>query len=84
MGCRWSHRTAGLSARFLVQWITSERAGHFFIPVAFWWLSIAGGMTQLSYAIYRLDPVFILGQGTGLIVYTRNLMLIGRRDKALR
>jgi len=64
------------SARFLVQWIMSERAGRSVIPVAFWWLSIAGGMILLSYAIYRLDPVFILGQSMGMFIYIRNLWLI--------
>lgn len=61
---------------FLVQWIMSERAGRSVIPVAFWWLSIAGGMILLSYAIYRLDPVFILGQSMGMFIYIRNLWLI--------
>lgn len=69
------------SARFLVQWIRSERAGRSIVPVAFWWLSIAGGASLLMYAIYRQDPVFILGQGMGLFVYARNLVLI-RRNRA--
>lgn len=64
------------SARFLVQWIMSERAGRSVIPVAFWWLSIAGGLILLSYAIFRLDPVFILGQSMGMFIYIRNLWLI--------
>ena len=64
--------------RFLVQWIASERQKKSVVPVAFWYLSVAGGGLLLVYAIYRKDPVFILGQATGLIVYVRNLML--RRD----
>lgn len=68
------------SARFLLQWIVSEREGRSVIPVAFWYLSIAGGMTLLAYAIYRRDPVFIVGQSTGVLIYARNLYLIyGRR-----
>lgn len=66
------------SARFIVQWIASERAGHSYIPVAFWWLSIMGGLMLLSYAVYRMDVVFILGQSMGLLVYVRNLVLIYR------
>jgi lipid-A-disaccharide synthase-like uncharacterized protein len=65
-------------SRFLVQWFTSEKAGESVIPIAFWWLSLFGGMMMLAYAIYRWDPVFMMGQGLGLIVYVRNLMLIRR------
>ena len=61
--------------RFLVQWIASERQKRSVVPVAFWYLSVAGGGLLLVYAIYRKDPVFILGQATGLVVYVRNLML---------
>ncbi len=66
------------SLRFLVQWISSERAGKSTVPVAFWFLSLAGGATLLAYALYRQDPVFIVGQLTGLFVYSRNLRLIYR------
>ena len=69
------------TSRFLVQWIVSERRKESVIPVAFWWFSLIGGLTLLCYAIWRMDPVFILGQATGLIVYTRNLVLIGRRRR---
>jgi len=68
------------SARFIIQWLASERARRSIIPVAFWFFSLGGGATLLVYAIYRRDPVFITGQGAGLIVYIRNLMLI-RREK---
>jgi lipid-A-disaccharide synthase-like uncharacterized protein len=64
--------------RFLVQWIYSERLGRSAIPTGFWYLSIAGGLIVLSYAIYRLDPVFIAGQSVGILVYGRNLYLIHR------
>ncbi len=66
------------TARFLVQWIVSERRGESVIPLAFWWLSLLGGGTLLTYAIWRQDPVFIVGQAAGLVVYSRNLALIGR------
>lgn len=65
-------------ARFFVQWVVSERAGRSVIPIAFWYLSIAGGVTLLSYAIWRRDPVFVVGQAGGLMVYLRNLALLRR------
>lgn len=64
------------ASRFWVQWVASERARRSVIPVTFWHLSIAGGLLSLCYAIYRLDPVFILGQATGSAIYTRNIILI--------
>ena len=64
------------SARFVVQWIASERAKRSVVPVAFWFLSLAGGVTLLVYAIHRRDPVFMLGQGAGLFIYLRNVMLL--------
>ncbi|WP_103173934.1 lipid-A-disaccharide synthase N-terminal domain-containing protein [Paracoccus sp. SY] len=64
------------SARFIIQWLASERSRRSVVPLAFWWFSLAGGATLLSYALWRGDPVFVLGQGLGLVVYLRNLMLI--------
>lgn len=64
------------SMRFLVQWIVSERARQSIMPVTFWYFSLAGGVVLLTYAIYRRDPVFMIGQSMGLIVYIRNLWLI--------
>jgi lipid-A-disaccharide synthase-like uncharacterized protein len=69
---------AMFSSRFLVQWLKSEIAGRSVMPVAFWYLSIAGGVCLLVYAVYRKDPVFIVGNGVGLFVYLRNLYLIMR------
>ena len=71
------------SARFLIQWIMSERARRSVMPIAFWYFSLAGGMILLAYAIYRRDPVFMLGQATGLIVYVRNLWLIHAAKRAV-
>lgn len=62
--------------RFLVQWIASERARRSVVPTAFWWLSIGGAAVLLAYAIWRRDPVFILGQSLGFAIYARNLWLI--------
>lgn len=70
---------ACFSARFIVQWIASERRRRSVIPVYFWYFSVAGGVILLAYAIHRMDPVFILGQAAGLLVYGRNLYLIGRQ-----
>ena len=64
--------------RFLVQWLRSEREQRSVVPVAFWYLSLGGGLVLLLYAIHRRDPVFTLGQATGLVVYLRNLRLIHR------
>lgn len=69
------------SARFLVQWAVSEARRESIIPLAFWYFSIAGGLVLLTYAILRHDPVFIVGQVGGLIVYTRNLILISQRRR---
>jgi lipid-A-disaccharide synthase-like uncharacterized protein len=64
------------SGRFLVQWIASERQGRSVVPLSFWYFSIGGGGMLLVYAILKKDPVFILGQAGGLIIYLRNLYLI--------
>ncbi len=69
------------SARFIVQWLASERAGRSVIPIAFWYFSIGGGIILLAYAIYRRDPVFILGQSLGVFIYARNLWLIHAEKK---
>lgn len=68
------------SARFLVQWVVSERRRQSVVPTAFWFLSIGGSLVLLAYATWRLDPVFIAGQSAGLFVYSRNLWLIFRSD----
>jgi lipid-A-disaccharide synthase-like uncharacterized protein len=73
---------AMFSMRFLLQWLQSERQRRSIIPVAFWYFSILGGVTLLAYAIWRQDPVFILGQGAGLVIYARNLYFI-RRERAM-
>jgi lipid-A-disaccharide synthase-like uncharacterized protein len=67
--------------RFVVQWIASERAGRSVIPNAFWFFSIGGGLMLLAYAVYRRDPVFIIGQAFGVWVYLRNLYFVMRDRK---
>ena len=62
--------------RWVVQWFASEKKKKSTVPVSFWYLSLVGGLLLLVYAIYRKDPVFILGQATGTVIYIRNLYLI--------
>lgn len=69
------------ASRFIIQWIASERAGESVMPEVFWLLSLVGSSLLLAYAIKQKDPVFILGQSTGFIVYLRNLHLIKRKKK---
>ncbi len=64
--------------RFVIQWLASEKARRSVVPDAFWYWSLAGGFMLFVYAIYRLDPVFMLGQGSGLFIYARNLYFIRR------
>lgn len=64
------------SGRFLLQWLKSEKHKKSIVPVEFWYLSIAGGLTLLIYALHKKDPVFILGQLFGVFIYSRNLYFI--------
>ena len=69
------------ASRFVIQWIYSEKKGESFIPIHFWYLSIFGGLGLLTYAIFRKDPVIITGQLFGIFVYTRNLILIYKKER---
>lgn len=69
-------------SRFLLQWLASERAGRSIFPMAFWYFSLAGGALLLAYAIWREDPVFIIGQATGAFIYIRNIRLRKREQRA--
>lgn len=64
------------ASRFLVQIVASERQRRSVMPTTFWYLSLAGSLLLLSYAISIQDPVFVLGQSTGFLIYLRNLWLI--------
>ncbi|WP_177161138.1 lipid-A-disaccharide synthase N-terminal domain-containing protein [uncultured Fusobacterium sp.] len=64
------------SMRFIIQWIASERAGRSVIPFSFWIFSLGGSVLLLTYAIYRKDPVFILGQAPNVLIYSRNIYLL--------
>lgn len=64
------------ASRFIIQWLYSEKKGESTIPLAFWYLSIFGGIGLLTYAIFRKDPVIIAGQSFGIFIYLRNLILI--------
>jgi lipid-A-disaccharide synthase-like uncharacterized protein len=67
------------ASRFILQWLASERARRSIVPTAFWYFSLAGSSVLLAYAIHRADPVFIVGQASGLGIYLRNLHLIRKR-----
>ena len=69
------------ASRFVFQWIYSEKKGESHIPLIFWYLSIFGGLGLLTYAIFRKDPVIIIGQIFGIFIYVRNLILIYNKDK---
>lgn len=69
------------SMQFIVQWIASERARRSIVPETFWYFSLVGGAMLLAYAIYRLDPVFIMGQAMGLVIYSRNIYFIRSHRK---
>ena len=72
------------ASRFIIQWIYSEKKGESSIPIIFWYLSIFGGIGLLTYAIFRKDPVIIIGQLFGILIYLRNLILIYKnKDKIL-
>lgn len=72
------------SARFIVQWVASEKAGKSIVPNLFWHFSLVGSSLLLIYSIYRKDPVFIIGQASGLFIYTRNLYFIKREKRNKR
>lgn len=69
--------------RFLVQWIVSEKQKKSVIPISFWYFSLGGAAILLAYALFRRDPVFILGQSVGFLIYTRNLVFIYRGRRPL-
>jgi lipid-A-disaccharide synthase-like uncharacterized protein len=82
----WFHLPAGwyvlgfagqilFGSRFLVQWLASERSRRVVIPIAFWYLSLLGGIALLTYSVHKRDPVFAVGQALGLFIYARNLVL---------
>lgn len=64
--------------RFIIQWLASEKRRESIIPIAFWYFSIGGGLLLFAYALKIGDPVFILGQSLGVVIYSRNLYLIHR------
>lgn len=72
---------AMFSMRFILQWVASERARRSVVPETFWYFSFVGGLMLFVYALYRMDPVFILGQGSGLFIYARNIYFIRRAKR---
>lgn len=67
-------------ARFIVQWLVSEKRGESVIPLSFWHLSLLGSIVLLFYSIYRKDPVFIAGFSLNMLIYLRNLALIRKKS----
>jgi len=72
------------ATRFLIQWIASERRKESVIPVAFWWVSLLGGVALFAYFVWRRDPVGVLGQSSGIVIYGRNLRLIYKQRRRAR
>jgi lipid-A-disaccharide synthase-like uncharacterized protein len=72
------------ASRFVWQWIRSEVEGRSVVPTGFWYLSLAGSLILLTYAIHRRDLVFMLGQGSGMLIYARNLFLIRRGENGAK
>jgi lipid-A-disaccharide synthase-like uncharacterized protein len=72
------------AGRFIVQWISSERAGKSVVPFAFWIFSMGGGLMTLVYGIIKREPVIIFGQGLATIIYVRNIVLIQRERRQLK
>jgi lipid-A-disaccharide synthase-like uncharacterized protein len=90
LGLDWSYLSilgfignAVFSARFLVQWIASEKRGESVIPITFWYFSIGGSVLMGLYFIFRRDPVGILAYVPNSLIYFRNLQLIRKRQLAL-
>ena len=69
------------TARFVVQWIASERAGNSVVPIAFWFCSVGGGLMTLAYGIAKREPIIIFGQGMSTFIYVRNIMLIVKNSR---
>ncbi|MDE7374258.1 MAG: lipid-A-disaccharide synthase N-terminal domain-containing protein [Odoribacter sp.] len=68
--------------RFVYQWIYSRKRQESILPMGFWLISLTGSLIIVSYAIIRLDPVLVLGQSTGLLVYIRNLYILHKSQKS--
>jgi lipid-A-disaccharide synthase-like uncharacterized protein len=67
--------------RFVVQWLATERARRTVVPVSFWYLSLGGTFMVLAYALYKLDPVFILAYSLNVLIYVRNLVIARRNPQ---
>ncbi|MBB3108771.1 lipid-A-disaccharide synthase-like uncharacterized protein [Paenibacillus phyllosphaerae] len=70
------------TGRFVVQWIASEKAKRSIVTKSFWTFSILGSAMLSIYAIYRRDPVFIVGQVPGILIYCRNLVIMRNNEKS--
>ena len=73
---------AAFGARFIIQWIASERAGKSIIPVQFWFMSIIGSVILAIYAFHTGDLVVIFAFAPNSLIYIRNLMLLHKEKKS--
>lgn len=69
------------SSRFLIQWIVSEKSRKTVVPESFWWMSLIGGIALFSYFAWRQDPIGVLGQSSGLVIYARNIRLLYKQRR---
>ena len=72
------------SGRMVLQWLISERRRESVITESFWWFSLVGAITLFSYFVWRQDPVAMLGQAAGIVIYARNLRLIHKHKRGAR
>ncbi|MBD3863553.1 lipid-A-disaccharide synthase N-terminal domain-containing protein [Olleya marilimosa] len=66
--------------RFVYQWIYSEKNKASSLPLGFWALSLIGSLLILTYAIFRVDYVLLVGHSLGAIIYFRNLLILKKQD----
>ncbi|MBY0261598.1 MAG: lipid-A-disaccharide synthase N-terminal domain-containing protein, partial [Phycisphaerales bacterium] len=72
------------SGRMVLQWLVSEKHSKSVITESFWWFSLSGGLILFSYFIWRQDPVAMLGQASGIVIYSRNIRLIHKTKRRAR
>lgn len=67
--------------RFVYQYFYSKKRQESMLPEGFWVISLTGSLIIVSYGIFRLDPVIILGQSFGFVSYIRNLIISHKSKK---
>lgn len=69
---------ACFAARFILQWLASERKGRSIVPIGFWYLSLLGGVMMLIYAVHVGKLPIVLGAMFTPFIALRNLWLVRR------